>query len=237
MSRVVISSRRCLPPSDPFHNNTHLERVFIPQVAQSTSPLPGTFARCRKSFSQLATSSSLLLLLLLLAESPMISTVAAADVAPSWRAFHGAAVVDTSMVIFGGTANPNIDPFGSTVAGSNDLWVWSTTLRQWSQPTTQFTPGNSTGTNVTTTGPNPQKFLSSIPLQSQGRMMSIVSNSTTGSIQGDLLILDTIFWTWSIPTSRNALLSYCHGFAHRGPRKQHQNINLQTICHSLSIIS
>ncbi|KAF9349144.1 F-box only protein 42 [Mortierella sp. AD094] len=112
------------------------------------------------------------------------------------------------MVIFGGTIDPNANPFGPTVAGSNDLWVWSTTLRQWSQPTTQFAPSNSTNAGtMLSTGPNAQKFLTSIPLQSQGRMMAFVSNSTTGSTQGDLLVLDTNFWIWSIPSSPNSAVA------------------------------
>ncbi|KAG0284405.1 hypothetical protein BGZ98_005926, partial [Dissophora globulifera] len=76
------------------------------------------------------------------------------------------------MVIFGGTADPNTNPFGLDVPGSNDLWVWSTTLRQWSKPTIQFLPTTSNGTTLTTSvsTPSPQKFLTSVPLQSQGRM-------------------------------------------------------------------
>ncbi|KAF9202874.1 hypothetical protein BGZ49_006989, partial [Haplosporangium sp. Z 27] len=95
--------------------------------------------------------------------------VAGADVSPAWRAFHGAAIIGNSMVIFGGTTDPTVSPYGSTVLGSNDLWVWSTTLRQWSQPSIQF-PGSSTA------APAPQKFLNSITLQSQGKMMSYVGN-------------------------------------------------------------
>ncbi|KAF9434174.1 F-box only protein 42, partial [Entomortierella beljakovae] len=109
------------------------------------------------------------------------------------------------MVIFGGTKDPTVDPFGLSTDGSNDLWVWSTTLRQWTQPTAQFAQGSSTTNSVTTTAtsPNPQKFLSSVSLQSQGRMLSFVSNSTTGSTQGNLLVLDTNFWIWTIPSSPN----------------------------------
>ncbi|KAF9304293.1 hypothetical protein BGZ74_001876 [Mortierella antarctica] len=101
-------------------------------------------------------------------------------VTPTWRAFHGAAIVDTSMVIFGGTTNPGLNPYGANVPGSNDLWVWSTTLRTWSQPAAQFagTPNNA---------PAPQKFLNSVALQSQGRMMSLVSNNTPGVTPGNLL--------------------------------------------------
>ncbi|KAF9174486.1 hypothetical protein BGX21_007365 [Mortierella sp. AD011] len=112
------------------------------------------------------------------------------------------------MVIFGGTIDPNADPFGSTAVASNDLWVWSTTLRQWSQPTAQFTSSNSTDSGtVLSTGPNAQKFLTSIPLQSQGKMMAFVSNSTTGTPQGNLLVLDTNFWIWSIPSSPNSAVT------------------------------
>ncbi|KAI1296183.1 F-box only protein 42, partial [Mortierella claussenii] len=100
------------------------------------------------------------------------------------------------MVVFGGTLDPTVNPFGASVPGSNDLWVWSTTLRQWSQPTPQFPGGNASA-------PNSQKFLSSVSLQSPGKMMALVGNSSTGTTQGDLLILDTIFWSWSIPTSPN----------------------------------
>lgn len=116
-------------------------------------------------------------------------------VTPTWRAFHGAAIVDTSMVIFGGTTNPGLNPYGANVPGSNDLWVWSTTLRTWSQPAAQFagTPNNA---------PAPQKFLNSVALQSQGRMMSLVSNNTPGVTPGNLLVLNTNIWGWSIPNSR-----------------------------------
>ncbi|KAF9157350.1 F-box only protein 42, partial [Mortierella sp. AD011] len=126
------------------------------------------------------------------------SIVAEATVSPTWRAFHGAAIVDTSMVIFGGVTDPNQSPYGSTVEGSNDLWVWSTTLRQWSQPTIQF-PGSSTS------APAPQKFLSSITLQSQGKVMSYVGN--VSSPTNSLLMLDTIFWVWSIPNSPNSAVA------------------------------
>ncbi|KAF9122825.1 hypothetical protein BGW39_009468, partial [Mortierella sp. 14UC] len=85
------------------------------------------------------------------------------------------------------------------VPGSNDVWVWSTTLRQWSRPGTQF-QSPTTSANA----PSPQKFLTAFPTQSQGRMMAYVSNSTTGIASDQLLILDTHFWTWSIPTSPNA---------------------------------
>ncbi|KAI7821910.1 hypothetical protein BC939DRAFT_199560 [Gamsiella multidivaricata] len=123
--------------------------------------------------------------------SPQI-TVAAQAVSPTWRAFHGAAIVDTSMVIFGGTTDAGRSPYGATIPGSNDVWVWSTTLRQWSQPSIQF-PGSSS--------PAPQKFLTSIPLQSQGRMMSLVANASSPA--NALLALDTYFWVWSIPNSPN----------------------------------
>ncbi|KAF9307522.1 hypothetical protein BGZ91_008402, partial [Linnemannia elongata] len=126
-----------------------------------------------------------------------------ADANPPWRAFHGAAIIDTSMVIFGGTTDPTTNPYGALVPGSNDLWVWSTTLRQWSRPQTQF---QSPTTNATSTNaPSPQKFLASFPTTSQGKMMAFVSNSTSpspaSSTSEELLVLDTTFWTWSVPTS------------------------------------
>ncbi|KAF9115397.1 hypothetical protein BGX27_007897 [Mortierella sp. AM989] len=99
-------------------------------------------------------------------------TVAGAAVSPTWRAFHGAAIVDTSMIIFGGTTDPEKNPYSTSVPGSNDLWVWSTTLRQWSQPSIQFSGSSSSA-------PAPQKFLSSISLQSQGKMMSYVGNASS----------------------------------------------------------
>ncbi|KAI1297615.1 F-box only protein 42 [Mortierella claussenii] len=117
-----------------------------------------------------------------------ISYVAEAAISPTWRAFHGAAIVDTSMIVFGGTTDASKNPYGATVPGSNDLWVWSTTLRQWSQP-------------MTTASPSPQKFLSSISLQSQGRMMSLVSNATSPA--NALLMFDTYFDVWTIPSSPN----------------------------------
>ncbi|KAG0378814.1 F-box only protein 42 [Mortierella sp. AD032] len=126
-----------------------------------------------------------------------------ADTTPPWRSFHGAAIVDTSMIIFGGTADPTTNPFGPLVPGSNDLWVWSTTLRQWSQPTTQFQSPVTNTTNAAVNAPSPQKFLTTFPTQSQGRMMAFVSNSSTGASNEEVLILDTHFWTWSIPTSPN----------------------------------
>ncbi|KAG0017428.1 F-box only protein 42 [Podila clonocystis] len=100
------------------------------------------------------------------------------------------------MVIFGGTTDSTLNPYGANVPGSNDLWVWSTTLRTWSQPAAQFpgTPNNS---------PAPQKFLNSVTLQSQGRMMSLVSNNTPGVTPGNLLVLNTNIWGWSIPNSPN----------------------------------
>ncbi|KAF9901095.1 hypothetical protein EC991_006539 [Linnemannia zychae] len=114
----------------------------------------------------------------------------AAAPTPPWRSFHGAAIVDTSMVIFGGTTDPSKNPYGATMVGSNDLWVWSTTLRQWSQPTIQ-----SGGL------PSPQKFFTSIPLLSQGKMLSLVGNAT--ATYANCLLLDTYNWIWSIPTSPN----------------------------------
>ncbi|KAF9334988.1 hypothetical protein BGZ91_010657 [Linnemannia elongata] len=114
----------------------------------------------------------------------------AAAPTPPWRAFHGAAIVDTSMVIFGGTTDPAKNPYGPTILGSNDLWIWSTTLRQWSQPTIQ-----SGGL------PNPQKFFTSVPLLSQGKMLSLVGNASAAS--NNLLMLDIYNWIWSIPTSPN----------------------------------
>ncbi|KAF9546861.1 hypothetical protein EC957_009313 [Mortierella hygrophila] len=149
----------------------------------------------------------LLSLLSTLATVPPVSAAITplADANPPWRAFHGAAIIETSMVIFGGTTDPTTDPYGALVPGSNDLWVWSTTLRQWSRPQTQF---QSPTTNATSTSaPSPQKFLASFPATSQGRMMAFVSNSTTpspaSSTSEDLLVLDTTFWTWSVPTSPN----------------------------------
>ncbi|GJJ75628.1 hypothetical protein EMPS_07986 [Entomortierella parvispora] len=94
------------------------------------------------------------------------------------------------MVVFGGTTDANEDPYGATVLGSNDLWVWSTTLRQWSQPPTTF-PGTAS------TAPLPQKFLRSISLPSQGKILSLISN--TSSPATELLMLDTYFWVWSTP--------------------------------------
>ncbi|KAI9235782.1 MAG: hypothetical protein BYD32DRAFT_43849 [Podila humilis] len=126
--------------------------------------------------------------------SILLSSSAAA-VTPTWRAFHGAAIIDTSMVIFGGTTDSSLNPYGATVPGSNDLWVWSTTLRTWSQPLAQFA-------GTSNNAPAPQKFLSSVALQSQGKMMSLVSNNTPGVTPGNLLMLDTNFWGWSIPNSR-----------------------------------
>ncbi|KAF9212725.1 F-box only protein 42 [Podila verticillata] len=74
------------------------------------------------------------------------------------------------MVIFGGTTDSSLNPYGATVPGSNDLWVWSTTLRTWSQPLAQFA-------GTSNNAPAPQKFLSSVALQSQGKMMSLVTNA------------------------------------------------------------
>ncbi|KAF9929833.1 F-box only protein 42 [Mortierella alpina] len=111
-----------------------------------------------------------------------------AAVTPTWRAFHGAAIVDTSMVIFGGTTDGSKSPYGATMLGSNDLWVWSTTLRQWTQPSA-------------TSSPAPQKFLTTVPLQSQGKMLSVVGNASSPS--ASLVMLDTYFWGWSLPNSPN----------------------------------
>ncbi|KAF9925042.1 F-box only protein 42 [Linnemannia zychae] len=140
-----------------------------------------------------------------MALSPVSAEInALAATIPSWRAFHGAAIVDTAMVVFGGTSDPTTDPYGALVPGSNDLWVWSTTLRQWSRPSTQF---QSPATNTMTDGsPPPQKFLTSFSTQSQNKMMAFVSN-TTSSSPSDLLIIDTVFWTWSVPTSPNPLVA------------------------------
>ncbi|KAG0240886.1 F-box only protein 42 [Mortierella sp. GBA43] len=125
--------------------------------------------------------------------SSLVSTACAQTVSPTWRAFHAAAIVGDSMIVFGGTSSPTQNPYGSTVPGSSDVWAWSTTLRQWSRPSIS-----------TALSPFPQKFLSAVTLPSQGKMMAFVSNSTTGSTQGNLLILDTLFWTWSIPDSPNS---------------------------------
>ncbi|KAF8943938.1 F-box only protein 42 [Haplosporangium gracile] len=128
-----------------------------------------------------------------------------ADANPPWRAFHGAAIIDTSMIIFGGITDPTTNPYGALVPGSNNLWVWSTTLRQWSRPQTQFQSPTTNATSIN--APSPQKFLASFPTTSQGKMMAFVSNSTTqssaSSTSEELLVLDTTFWTWSIPTSPN----------------------------------
>jgi len=97
------------------------------------------------------------------------------------------------MVIFGGTTDPTRSPYGSTVLGSNDVWVYDTTVRQWSQPNLQ--PGSLM--------PNAQKFFTSIPLLSQGKMLSLVGNASAPS--NNLLMLDTYNWIWSIPTSRKRL--------------------------------
>ncbi|KAG0211208.1 F-box only protein 42 [Mortierella sp. NVP41] len=142
------------------------------------------------------------LLSALAAVNPASAEITAqADTNPFWRAFHGAAIIDTSMVIFGGTTDPSINPYDPLVPGSSDLFVWSTTLRQWSQPLAQF---QSTTNATTVNAPAPQKFLTSFPTQSQGKMMAFVSNSSTPSTDsGGLLALDTVFWTWSIPTSPN----------------------------------
>ncbi|KAF9408845.1 hypothetical protein BGZ94_002178, partial [Podila epigama] len=91
------------------------------------------------------------------------------------------------MVIFGGVTNSSVNPYGTNVPGSNDLWVWSTTQRTWSQPLTQFP-------NAANNAPAPQKFFSSIALQSQGKMLSLVSNNTPNVPTGNLLMLDTNFW-------------------------------------------
>jgi len=126
--------------------------------------------------------------------SSLSSCLVAVDaVSPTWRAFHGAAIVDTSMVVFGGTTDVTEDPYGTSVPGSNDLWVWSTTLRQWSQPTTTF-PGTASS------APLPQKFLSSISSLSQGKILSLISN--TSGPATELLMLDTYFWVWSTPNPR-----------------------------------
>ncbi|KAF9572933.1 F-box only protein 42 [Mortierella alpina] len=102
------------------------------------------------------------------------------------------------MVIFGGIIDPLSDPFDPSVPGSNSLFVWSTTLRQWSQP------AYSDLTNVNGGGPpRPQKFLTSVPLASEFKMLSIVSNSSTGTTHGNLLALDVNSWTWSVPTAPN----------------------------------
>ncbi|KAK5809573.1 hypothetical protein F5H01DRAFT_45825 [Linnemannia elongata] len=126
--------------------------------------------------------------------STLTTTTMAAAPTPPWRAFHGAAIVDTSMVIFGGTTDPAKNPYGPTILGSNDLWIWSTTLRQWSQPTIQ-----SGGL------PNPQKFFTSVPLLSQGKMLSLVGNASAA--YNNLLMLDIYNWIWSIPTSRKQATS------------------------------
>ncbi|KAF9964259.1 Negative regulator of mitotic exit [Mortierella alpina] len=102
------------------------------------------------------------------------------------------------MIIFGGITDPSSDPFDPSVPGSNSLFVWSTTLRQWSQP------AYSDLTNVNGGGaPHPQKFLTSVPLASEFKMLSVVSNSSTGTTQGNLLGLDVNSWTWSVPTAPN----------------------------------
>ncbi|KAF9916941.1 hypothetical protein BX616_002381 [Lobosporangium transversale] len=179
----------------PFTQRSLREDSIPSYIPSSVIPSPHTTfssSTSKRSFSL----SHLLVFVLATAGYPPFSlhpNVVAAAVTPTWRAFHGAAIVDTSMIIFGGTVDPNVNPFDSTVSGSNDLWVWSTTLRQWSQPK----PEGSINP------PNPQKFLTSVPLQSQGKMMALISNSTTGSTQTDLIILDTNFWTWSIPNSPN----------------------------------
>ncbi|KAF9112840.1 F-box only protein 42 [Mortierella sp. AM989] len=192
MTRVFSPLRRRLLWEDPVS-------CTLPSASHSTASTPILFKH---------RSNSLLLPFLLFffsIESSIIASVTAATVVPAWRAFHGAAIVDTSMVIFGGTTDPNTNPYGPTVAGSNDLWVWSTTLRQWSQPPTQFTQNNTPDDGTApVSGPKPQKFLSSITLQSQGKMLAFVSNSSTGSTRGDLLVLDTNFWIWSIPSSPNS---------------------------------
>ncbi|KAG9321927.1 hypothetical protein KVV02_004502 [Mortierella alpina] len=124
------------------------------------------------------------------------ATAPAAATTPPWRAFHGATIIGTDMIIFGGTTDPSADPFGPSVPGSNSLFIWSTTLRQWSQPAYS---------DLTNNGgpPRPQKFLTSVPLASEFKMLSIVSNSSTGTTQGNLLGLDVHSWTWSVPTSPN----------------------------------
>ncbi|KAF9081882.1 F-box only protein 42 [Mortierella sp. AD031] len=98
------------------------------------------------------------------------------------------------MIIFGGTTDPSKNPYGETIMGSNDLWVWSTTLRQWSQPTI-----GSEGLL------RPQKFFTSIPLLSQGKMLSVVGNASAN--YNNLLMLDTYNWIWSVPTSPNAAVA------------------------------
>ncbi|KAF9291952.1 Negative regulator of mitotic exit [Mortierella alpina] len=98
------------------------------------------------------------------------------------------------MIIFGGTTDPSSNPFDPLVPGSNSLFVWSTTLRQWSQPVSNMNGGGA---------PRPQKFLTSVSLASEFKMLSIVSNSSTGNTQGNLLGLDVNSWTWSVPTAPN----------------------------------
>jgi hypothetical protein len=121
-------------------------------------------------------------------------TIVEAAVSPSWRSFHAAAIVDTSMIIYGGTTDPTQSPYGPTVPGSSDIWVWSTTEHQWSKPAIQFQ-------GSTSLAPPPQKFLTAVTLDSKGKMMSIVANTSSSS--NCLLTLDSVFWVWSTPDSRN----------------------------------
>ncbi|KAF9166166.1 hypothetical protein DFQ26_008572 [Actinomortierella ambigua] len=135
---------------------------------------------------------------------------------PEWRAFHGAALVEDSMVIFGGTTDPTSNPLDGDVAGSNDVWVWSTTKRVWTKPTIQF-PGAAAGS---TDMPKPQKCLGAKALQSQGQLFALIGNSTTIGGSSDstngLLVLDTNFWTWTIPKSRAAVGDFNNAYLVHG---------------------
>ncbi|KAI8601922.1 hypothetical protein EDD21DRAFT_93307 [Dissophora ornata] len=165
--------------------------------ANTTVTITTTPSRSTTTKTTTPTTLALYSVFLLLTMGTPSLMVAGATVSPAWRAFHGAAIVDTSMIIFGGVTDPSQNPYGATVLGSNDLWVWSTTLRQWSQPTIQSGSSSSS--------PAPQKFLSSIPLQSQGKMMSLVGNASSAA--NELLMLDSYFWVWSIPNSPNPAVS------------------------------
>ncbi|KAF9286442.1 hypothetical protein BGZ68_002914 [Mortierella alpina] len=150
-------------------------------------PMVAKSALARNGAAKAEVASFMRYALVLLATVSSQESVQAA-VTPTWRAFHGAAIVDTSMVIFGGTTDASKSPYGATMLGSNDLWVWSTTLRQWTQPSA-------------TASPAPQKFLTAVPLQSQGKMLSVVGNASSPS--ASLVMLDTYFWGWSLPNSPN----------------------------------